>query len=658
MGADADMLPRLSEDDMRSRARTGSAPPARAAVRASMEADRGTAGPQAAFERRPVRHRAGARVEDEKVADQQDAGPRKGTGGHTTRGSLTERARLATLLAGEWARALLARASGGAIGLSYVPVPVPERLLIAPQDLRTGDATLASEIYSGRFAFAGKVVTLDGRAPFELVPPSLEWAETLHGFGWLRHLRAAGTTIARANARALVGDWMRDPGASRAVAARPDVAARRIISWLTQATFLLQDAEHDFYRRFMRSLAKQVRQLRRGAAEAPDGYPRLLVVMALTFAGLCMSDQPRLMRLAQRRLAEELDRQILPDGGPLTRNPGMLIDVLLDLLPLRQSFAARNLGAPPALMNAVDRMMPMLRFFRHGDGAFAHFHGMGHTAADQLATILAFDDARGAPVANAPYCGYQRLEAKGLIVIADTGPPPPVSASWEAHASCLAFEFSSGRSRILVNCGVPAVGRDTWRQVARSTAAHSTAVIADTSSCRFLAGARMTRLMGVPIVAGPKEVDVQRGERAGAVLLRASHDGYLEEFGVVHQRSWRLALDGSRLDGEDVFRGSAEGSAPSDQPFAIRFHLHPAVKVERLDDPSTALLSLPTGEAWVFAAPHVPLAIEESVYLAATGGPRRSAQLVLAGQAVHTPRVIWTFVRTREATPMQVSPAR
>lgn len=577
-------------------------------------------------------------------------------GGHVSRGSLAERARLAILLTGQWSRAVLARAKGGSLGLTYVPVPVPERLLIAPQDLRTGDATLASEIYSGRLAFAGKVVTLDGRTPFELVPPSLEWAEALHGFGWLRHLRASGTTIARANARALVGDWMRDPGASRAVAHRPDVAARRIISWLTQATFLLQDADHDFYRRFMRSLAKQVRQLRRAAGDAPDGYPRLLVILALVFAGLCMSDQARLLKAAQRRLAEELDRQILPDGGPLSRNPGMLIDLLLDLLPLRQSFAARNLAAPPSVMNAVDRMMPMLRFFRHGDGAFAHFHGMGMTAADQLATILAFDDARGAPVANAPYCGYQRLEAKGALVIADTGPPPPVPVSWEAHASCLAFEFSSGRNRIVVNCGVPAVGRDTWRQVARATAAHSTVVVADTSSCRFLQGARMTRIMGMPIIAGPRKVDVQRGVRGGATLLRASHDGYLEEFGIVHQRSWRLALDGQRLDGEDVFRGAGEESPAPDAPFAIRFHLHPAVKAERLDDPSTALISLPTGEAWVFAAPHVPLTIEESVYLAATGGPRRTVQLVLSGETGRTPRIIWTFVRTREATPHQSTP--
>ncbi|MFG1478303.1 heparinase II/III family protein [Xanthobacter sp. V4C-4] len=566
-----------------------------------------------------------------------------------SRDSLADRLRLAILVAGQWVGARLARADGGVLGLTYAPVPVPERLLIAPQDLRAGDPALAADIYAGRFAFAGRTVQLDGRTPFELAPPCLDWAEHLHGFGWLRHLKAANTTIARANARALVGDWIRNPGTARAIAAEPEVTARRVISWLTQATFLLQDAELDFYRRFMRSLARQVRHLRRGATKAPDGYPRLLVITALTFAGLCMSDQGRLLKAAQRRLGEELDRQILPDGGPITRNPGMLIDLLLDLLPLRQAFTARNQQAPAALMNAVDRMMPMLRFFRHGDGAFAHFHGMSFTAADQLATILAFDDARGAPVANAPYSGYQRLDAKGAVVIADTGPPPPFPVSWEAHASALAFEFSTGRNRIVVNCGVPAANREQWRQVARATAAHSTTVIADTSSCRFLKGPRLTGLMGMPVVAGPTQVEVQRGTRNEAILVRASHDGYKPEFGLVHQRSWRLALDGNRLDGEDVFRPDVEGAELGSNAFAIRFHLHPQVLVERFDDPHTALLTLPNGEAWAFAAPHVPLAVEESIYLAASGGPRRTSQLVLLGDVRDTARVIWTFMRTREA---------
>ncbi|WP_245263429.1 heparinase II/III family protein [Azorhizobium doebereinerae] len=575
---------------------------------------------------------------------------RRPHGRAVSRGMVMERARLTLYLLDRFWRLVSARAPGAPLTLAQVVVPVPERLLIAPQDLRTGDPTRATEIYSGRFAFAGKVALLDGKTPFELDPPSREWAEVLHGFSWLRHLRAAGTTIARANGRALVGDWMRNPGRARAVAADPEVTARRVIAWLTQAPFILQDADHDFYRRFMRSIARQVRGLRKAANDAPDGYPRLLVVIALVFAGLCMSEQSRLLRAAQKRLSEELERQILPDGGSITRSPGVLIDLLLDLLPLRHAFAARNQPAPPALMNAIDRMMPMLRFFRHGDGAFALFHGMGHTAADQLATILAYDDARGAPVANAPHSGFQRLDAKGTVVIADTGPPPPLAASAEAHASCLAFEFSSGRNRIIVNCGMTSTNREMWRQVARATAAHSTAVVGDTSSCRFLHGAHLTRLAGVPIISGPRDVPVQRGGREGAVLLRASHDGYAEPFGILHQRSWRLAADGSRLDGEDMFR-PAEG-APSvmpQVPFAVRFHLHPQVQVDRLDDPSTVLLGLPNGEAWAFVAPGQQVVLEESVFLAAPDGPHRTTQLVLLGALDELPRIVWTLLRTREA---------
>ena len=125
--------------------------------------------------------------------------------------------------------------------------------------------------------------------------------------------------------------------------------------------------------------------------------PRLQALIALTYAALCMAGQARHMRGATKRLVDELERQILPDGGHISRNPGALIELLLDLLPLRQAFTARNIAPPPPLLNAIDRMMPMLRFFRHGDGNFALFNGMGPTPPDLLATILAYDDARGAP---------------------------------------------------------------------------------------------------------------------------------------------------------------------------------------------------------------------------------------------------------------------
>src|SRR5262249_22970080 len=154
---------------------------------------------------------------------------------------------------------------------------------------------------------------------------------------------------------------------------------------------------------------RQVRYLRHTAAETRDGVPRLQGLVALTYAAICMAGQARHMRRTVKQLVGEIERQILPDGGHVSRNPGALVDLLLDFLPLRQAFQARNIAPPAELNHAIDRMMPMMRFFRHGDGTFAHFNGMGPTQPDLLATILAHDDARGAPLANAPHSGYQRI---------------------------------------------------------------------------------------------------------------------------------------------------------------------------------------------------------------------------------------------------------
>jgi len=568
-----------------------------------------------------------------------------------SRGLVAERARLSWFVARRALMVALARLNAHPFVRWRFASAGTDRLLIAPQDLRTADPTRASEIYAGRFAFAGKIVICDGRSPFEMLPPSEEWAEVLFGFGWLRHLRAAESGITRANARALVDEWISLHGASDSTAWRPEVVARRIMSWLSQAPLVLQEADARFYRRFLRSLARQVRYLRRTAGKTSDGLPRIQCAIALTAAALCMAGQERLLRSTTRRLVDELQRQILPDGGHISRNPGTLIELLVDLLPLRQAFAARNVVPPPPLINAIDRMMPMLRFFRHGDGNFALFNGMGPTSGDRLATVLAYDDARGTPVANAPHSGYQRVQADDIVVLVDTGVPPPIGLSQEAHAGCLSFELSSQSHRIVVNCGLPATNRESWRQLARATAAHSTVTFNDSSSCRFLASGSLQRLLGVPIVAGPSHVAVTREDRGDATLLRAAHDGYDQRYGVMHQRTVRLATDGGRLDGEDFFSPARGETLPAGKPdeFAIRFHLHPAVKASRLADGHSVMLMLPNRQVWSFTAYEDRVEVEESVYLASTDGPRRTVQIVVYGGARATPRVHWTFAQMEQA---------
>jgi uncharacterized heparinase superfamily protein len=532
----------------------------------------------------------------------------------------------------------------------------PARLLLAPQDLRTADATVATDIYAGYFVFAGRALATGGRSPFDFPPPSPAWGEALNGFGWLRHLRAADTALARANARSLVDDFLARDRALRArgsAARGTAVTARRLIAFLSQSPLLIDGADHAFYLRFLEGIGAAVARLERDGLPSAMPQRRLLAAVGLCYAGLCCEGFDGVLRRATRVLARELDRQILPDGGHESRNPRIQASLLLDLLSLRQIYASRGVETPDALVRAIDRMIPMLRLFRLGDGALAHMNGMGVTAADQIATILIYDEARSGTMLHAPHTGYERLEAGSTVVVAETGPSPPVRQSADAHAGCLSFELSSGAQRIVVNCGAPRSQGESVREAARSTAAHSTATVGGASSCRFLSDGGwwwfergivrwLKRRLGSVVLSGPVEVPVERAASPEGPAVAARHDGFRPRFGITHERRWRLNREGSLLEGEDVFLTDAGSVAPD---AVLRFHLSPAVRATRVEDGRAVDLALPNRETWRFTLASSHARLEESVFLAASDGGRRTEQIVVPVVIPERPMVAWRFER-------------
>ncbi|WP_102959335.1 heparinase II/III family protein [Mangrovicella endophytica] len=524
----------------------------------------------------------------------------------------------------------------------------PDRLLVVPPELRRGDPIIAEQIYGGRLHFAGQLVESAGRSPFQIVPPSQAWAAELHGFAWLRHLAEAGDALAAFNARSLVGDWIRSSGQSLGgTAFEVDVVARRLIAWLTHADLMLNGADHAFHRQFMKSLAEQSRYLRSVCGEAPDGLPRLRARIALAFASLCLPNGSGRIRTAAQNLGHELDRQIFADGGHLSRAPSAIPELLADLLPLRQTYVNQGQAVPKGIYSAIDRMLPALRFFRHSDGSIALFNGAGVTDLALVTALLRFDETLGETIGNARQSGYQRLSASRSVVIADTGTPPPPPLSSEAHAGALAFEFSSGGQRLVVNCGAPGRPDPHWRRLSRATAAHSTLTLADHSSARFSRSEAIDRFLGAPLIGGPVELAVSRDEpdSLGATGFTAVHDGYRQGFGLLHERRLSLAGDGLTLSGSDRLytpAGKPPRSLREPHPQAvIRFHLHPAVQAE--DDGATIRLQV-RGQTWSFYA-DAGVTIEESVLFADSAGPRRTLQLVIAFDPAERDAVAWQFRR-------------
>ncbi|MFC0244188.1 heparinase II/III family protein [Falsochrobactrum ovis] len=523
----------------------------------------------------------------------------------------------------------------------------PERILITPPDLRVADPQLAQEFYHGRFALAGRLVETGGRSPFAVEPPTPEWEKALHGFGWLRHLKSANTELATANARVLVDDWMRLYGKRiGGIAWTPEVTAQRIIAWLQHSDLILTDTELSAYRKFMRSLAMQVRYLRTIASAMDDGEERLRARIALAFAALALPVSPPTARAARRNLEYELKRQILPDGGHISRNPATILELLADLLPLRQTYASGTESPPKALIEAVERMLPALRFFRHQDGNLALFNGVGPTMPERIISVLRHDETGGKPLTYAPYSGYERLSMGATTIIADTGLPPPVTASRDAHSGCLSFEMSSGRQRYIVNSGIDRFGPTEFRPLGRSTAAHSTATINDTSSCRFSHSKGLSSMIGTPIIAGPTNVQRNRVEDTGRQGFVASHDGYVRLFGIYHERRIVLSHNGSVIQGMDHFyRGDSKPlKANGRDNIAVRFHIHPSVDIS-LDENGLIILSADQDDTWAFSCFEIAPQLEDSIFFAGFRGPVTSKQIVLSFPASELPEVNWQFSR-------------
>ena len=504
-----------------------------------------------------------------------------------------------------------------------------------PRRLEDADALLR-----GRFRFHGEVVDVkDGASIFDMKPPSAAWAAALHGFDWLPALSTAGGDNARKLAMNLIAQWVKRNGRYSEPVWSPEIMARRLIHLFCHGKLVVPNSEMTWRSNLFVALREQSKMLERTWREAPDGLPRLQAAAALALSGACIEDSSKRLEAGLAALESEVDKQILPDGGHCSRAPEALLVAWRHIVMVLETLAAVNLEPPHGVRNAADRAATMIRFFRHGDGALALFQGGLESDARMVAGLLARDEVRGTPFHHARHSGYQRLAAARSLLLMDVGRVPAGAYGLGAHAGFLAFEFSSGDSRIVVNCGADGIAHRSWNAALRATAAHSTATVGDVSSAGVLPQGFARDLLGPRLTGGPVEAVSRRVETSQGWTVEASHDGYMAAFGLRHERQVTLSPQGLMLTGRDRLIAQAH---PPQANFAIRFHIHPDVRVSRLKG-GGVLLKLPNGEGWRFRAGGGLLEVEESIYLGG-GIVRRAEQLVITGALRETQtEVAWVF---------------
>ncbi len=525
--------------------------------------------------------------------------------------------------------------SGGTLARPFGK-PAKPRLLGTVDSPLTGERSAGVALRAGHFFVHGvkaPIAQIDFAPAAPLNPP---FARTVHGFTWLRDLAGcAPREQCTATAERVLSAWLdANPKPGKGPAWQVENAANRLLSWLVHAPLILS-GDGKLRARALATFEATARWLDRAVTKAPDRLGEVAGWTAIVAAGLLLPDGKPRRLYGEAGLIRALGELVADDGGTLSRSPLAQIDAIALLVELKACYRAVRRDPPPAIEAMLALLVPPLLALTHGDGGLGSWQGAGAVSAERIAALIAASGVRTRPLKEARQWGYQRATGGKAVLQFDAAPPPLAKHARAGCASTLAFEFSHGPQRLIVNCGGAAFagGQVPVRieQGLRATAAHSTLVLDDANSTAVLLHGKLG--------AGVGEVEIDRRvmplDTGNATRLEASHDGYVSRHGLTHRRILILRDDGSELRGEDLLVPSGKTAKRGKIGFALRFHIGPGIELGLSEDKRGAGLALPDGSYWQFrlgqTGDGVQLSIEESLWVDGQGRPQPIEQLVIQG---------------------------
>ena len=395
----------------------------------------------------------------------------------------------------------------------------------------------------------------------------------------------------------LVEHWIEQNPPVAGAAWDPYPTARRIANWVRWIfeTDPREPTDAVVRGRLLASLAAQARHLHGNLELHLLGNHLLTNAKGLVAAGLLFGgdEGDRWLSRGLGLLEQELDYQVLSDGGHIERSPmyhAVLLGDVLDVLNLLRASGEASFIAD-GLLDGTAAMLGWLAAVTHPDGQPAFFNDTACRAAPTLAELAAYAGRLGVRwrppsfdrvhmLDPSAYARLSSTDGRTVVVFDAAGPMGPDEQPGHGHCDALSFELSRDGRRLVVNSGISTYEAGDVRHAERGTAAHNTVRIDRQEQSEIWASHRVGRR------ARPTRSGVEGPEAYGA------HDGYARlPGGPMHER--RLRLEPGALVVTDRFSGKGE------HELEWFLHLHPdcdaavdgnGVVVSREDHPVARLV--------------------------------------------------------------------
>jgi len=423
----------------------------------------------------------------------------------------------------------------------------------------------------------------------------------LHSFFWLFSLDLKSSKKITQN---IISNWIEENYKYKQHIWDLDILSKRIISWISNSKLTYENSETDYKLRFNSLIKKQTNHLINEIKSSEKLDDKIIGSTAIILVGLTYGDT-YYIKYGIDLLKQILNFSLDATSFPKSRNLRQLVLYLKYLIVIRELLKESQTNIPEFLDESIFYLGKSYNLLcaKRKNGIL--FNGNFEDSYKDFDDYLNINKYKFKDDAN-ELGGYVVLKNKKTSLVIDFGKAPEKKFSKDYQAGLFSFEFSYLGEKVITNSGYFQDYKHQLNIISKSTAAHSTLILNNTSSVRFERNKYGNMLVGKSFKISNKEIKSEKN----FWLLKASHDAYSKSNGVIHERQLQYFYNDYKLKGVDKLIKIKNFNSCR---FELRFHLLPEIKLTKLLNNDSILIES-NNAGWKFTCKNHNIDIEKGLY--------------------------------------------
>ena len=398
--------------------------------------------------------------------------------------------------------------------------------------------------------------------------------------------------------------------------------SKRVIAWISNSKLTYEDSDQKFKNKFNDNIKKQVNHLKNEIDRSVWIDDKMIGCAAIILTGLSYKDKEKYLDYGLVLLKKIINFSFDSEGFPKSRNFRQLIFYLKYFILIREWLKESQNEIPEYLNEIIFNLGQAYNFSWQNTNQSFLFNGnhlVDNSNFDKYLKLHGYKFKNE----NNECGGYIILKNKNILLTTDIGPAPEKKFSNNYQSGTLSFEIYFKGKKLISNSGYFQNYKHQLNSISRSTASHSTLTIDNRSSTKLKKNADGTLIIDKAAKIIKKNIVSEKDYFS----IMGSHDGYLKEYGIIHERQIEFLAKSNKFIGKDRLIRKKNFKRTN---FEIRFHFEPETKITKTQEGKIILIEL-VNSGWRFFCKDHPIDVETGLYFGKKSSFSENQNIFISG---------------------------